>query len=162
MVNRVLNLIGVPKAMSNRFSKSRELLIKNEKEKNVEPGGDSSSKEVYITSQPEEDTVVTAEKTLEKPKKSKAKGIEFNMSIPLVLKNLRIPIEFELAIKELKSRRNAARPITREKLITEEAIIVEALEHYFLEPGLNSQTLNYILNDKMNYLKEVGRAEQYD
>jgi hypothetical protein len=161
MANRVLNLIGVPKAMSNRFSKSRELLIKNEKEKNEEPGGDSSSKEVYIKSQPE-DTVATAEKTLEKPKKSKAKGIEFNMSIPLVLKNLRIPIEFELAIKELKSRRNAARPITREKLITEEAIIVEALEHYFLEPGLNSQTLNYILNDKMNYLKEVGRAEQYD
>ncbi len=161
MANRVLNLIGVPKAMSNRFSKSRELLIKNEKEKNGEPGGDSSSKEVYIKSQPE-DTVVTEEKTLEKPKKSKAKGIEFNMSIPLVLKNLRIPIEFELAIKELKSRRNAARPITREKLITEEAIIVEALEHYFLEPGLNSQTLNYILNDKMNYLKEVGRAEQYD
>lgn len=147
--------------MSNRFSKSRELLIKNEKEKNEEPGGDSSSKEVSIKSQPE-DTVATAEKTLEKPKKSKAKGIEFNMSIPLVLKNLRIPIEFELAIKELKSRRNAARPITREKLITEEAIIVEALEHYFLEPGLNSQTLNYILNDKMNYLKEVGRAEQYD
>ncbi len=147
--------------MSNRFSKSRELLIKNEKEKNVEPGGDSSSKEVDIKSQPE-DTVATAEKTLEKPKKSKAKGIEFNMGIPLVLKNLRIPIEFELAIKELKSRRNAARPITREKLITEEAIIVEALEHYFLEPGLNSQTLNYILNDKMNYLKEVGRAEQYD
>jgi len=147
--------------MSNRFSKSRELLIKNEKEKNVEPGGDSSSKEVDIKSQPE-DTVATAEKTLEKPKRSKAKGIEFNMSIPLVLKNLRIPIEFELAIKELKSRRNAARPITREKLITEEAIIVEALEHYFLEPGLNSQTLNYILNDKMNYLKEVGRAEQYD
>jgi len=161
MANRVLNLIGVPKAMSNRFSKSRELLIKNEKEKNVEPGGDSSSKEVSIKSQPE-DTVATAEKTIEKPKKSKAKGIEFNMSIPLVLKNLRIPIEFELAIKELKSRRNAARPITREKLITEEAIIVEALEHYFLEPGLNSQTLNYILNDKMNYLKEVGRAEQYD
>jgi hypothetical protein len=161
MVNRVLNLIGVPKAMSNRFSKSRELLIKNEKEKNGEPGGDSSSKEVSIKSQPE-DTVATAEKTIEKPKKSKAKGIEFNMSIPLVLKNLRIPIEFELAIKELKSRRNAARPITREKLITEEAIIVEALEHYFLEPGLNSQTLNYILNDKMNYLKEVGRAEQYD
>ncbi len=147
--------------MSNRFSKSRELLIKNEKEKNEEPGGDSSSKEVSIKSQPE-DTVATAEKTIEKPKKSKAKGIEFNMSIPLVLKNLRIPIEFELAIKELKSRRNAARPITREKLITEEAIIVEALEHYFLEPGLNSQTLNYILNDKMNYLKEVGRAEQYD
>lgn len=147
--------------MSNRFSKSRELLIKNEKEKNEEPSGDSSSKEVFIKSQPE-DTVATAEKTLEKPKKSKAKGIEFNMSIPLVLKNLRIPIEFELAIKELKSRRNAARPITREKLITEEAIIVEALEHYFLEPGLNSQTLNYILNDKMNYLKEVGRAEQYD
>ena len=147
--------------MSNRFSKSRELLIKNEKEKNVEPGGDSSSKEVSIKSQPE-DTLATAEKTLEKPKKSKAKGMEFNMSIPLVLKNLRIPIEFELAIKELKSRRNAARPITREKLITEEAIIVEALEHYFLEPGLNSQTLNYILNDKMNYLKEVGRAEQYD
>jgi hypothetical protein len=159
MVDRVLNLNGVPKAMSNRFSKSRELLIKNEKEKNVEPGGDSSSKEVYIESQPE-DTAATAEKTLEKPKKSKTKGIEFNMSIPLVLKNLRIPIEFELAIKELKSRRNAARPITREKLITEEAIIVEALEHYFLEPGLNSQTLNYILNDKMNYLKEVGRAEQ--
>lgn len=148
--------------MSNRFSKSRELLIKNEKEKNVESGGDSSSKEVDIKSQPEEDTVAIAEKTLEKPKKSKAKGIEFNMSIPLVLKNLRIPIEFELAIKELKSRRNAARPITREKLITEEAIIVEALEHYFLEPGLNSQTLNYILNDKMNYLKEVGRAEQSD
>ena len=147
--------------MSNRFSKSRELLIKNEKEKNVEPGGDASPKEVYITSQPE-DTAATAEKTIEKPKKSKSKGIEFNMSIPLVLKNLRIPIEFELAIKELKSRRNAARPITREKLITEEAIIVEALEHYFLEPGLNNQTLNYILNDKMNYLKEVGRAEQYD
>ena len=153
--------MGVPKAMSNRFSKSRELLIKNEKEKNVEPGGDSSSKELYMKNQPG-DTVATAEKTLEKPKKSKAKGIEFNMSIPLVLKNLRIPIEFELAIKELKSRRNAARPITREKLVTEEAIIVEALEHYFLEPGLNSQTLNYILNDKMNYLKEVGRAEQYD
>ena len=153
--------MGVPKAMSNRFSKSRELLIKNEQEKNVEPGGDSSSKELYIKSQPE-DTAAAAEKTLEKPKESKAKGIEFNMSIPLVLKNLRIPIEFELAIKELKSRRNAARPITREKLVTEEAIIVEALEHYFLEPGLNSQTLNYILNDKMNYLKEVGRAEQHD
>ena len=153
--------MGVPKAMSNRFSKSRELLIKNEKERSVEPGGDSSSKEASIESQPE-DTLATAEKTLEKPKKSKAKGIEFNTSIPLVLKNLRIPIEFELAIKELKSRRNAARPITREKLITEEAIIVEALEHYFLEPGLNSQTLNYILNDKMNYLKEVGRAEQND
>ena len=147
--------------MSNRFSKSRELLIKNEKGKNAETGGDSSSKELYIKSQPE-DTAATTEKTLEKPKKRKAKGIEFNMSIPLVLKNLRIPIEFELAIKELKSRRNAARPITREKLVTEEAIIVEALEHYFLEPGLNSQTLNYILNDKMNYLKEVGRAEQYD
>ena len=147
--------------MSNRFSKSRELLIKNEKERNVEPDGDSSSKEVDIKSHPE-NTVATAEKTLEKPKKSKAKGIELNMSIPLVLKNLRIPIEFELAIKELKSRRNAARPITREKLVTEEAIIVEALEHYFLESGLNSQTLNYILNDKMNYLKEVGRAEQYD
>lgn len=147
--------------MSNRFSKSRELLIKNEKEKNVETGGDSSSKQADVNSQLE-DTAATAEKTTEKPKKSKAKGIEFNMSIPLVLKNLRIPIEFELAIKELKSRRNAARPITREKLVTEEAIIVEALEHYFLEPGLNSQTLNYILNDKMNYLKEVGRAEEND
>lgn len=153
--------MGVPKAMSNRFSKSRELLIKNEKERSVEPSGDSSSKEASIESQ-SEDSVATAEKTLEKPKKSKAKGIEFNTSIPLVLKNLRIPIEFELAIKELKSRRNAARPITREKLVTEEAIIVEALEHYFLEPGLNSQTLNYILNDKMKYLKEVGRAEQND
>lgn len=153
--------MGVPKAMSNRFSKSRELLIKNEKERSVEPGGDSSSKEASIESQPK-DMVATMEKTLEKPKKSKAKGIEFNTSIPLVLKNLRIPIEFELAIKELKSRRNAARPITREKLVTEEAIIVEALEHYFLEPGLNSQTLNYILNDKMKYLKEVGRAEQND
>ena len=151
--------------MSNRFSKSRELLIKNEKERNVEPVGDSSPKEVNIKSPSEETaasaegTPAPAEKTLEKPKKSKAKGIEFNMSIPLVLKNLRIPIEFELAIKELKSRRNAARPITREKLVTEEAIIVEALEHYFLESGLNSQTLNYILNDKMNYLKEIGRAE---
>lgn len=147
--------------MSNRFSKSRELLIKNEKERNVESGGDSSSKEVSIESQPE-DATTGAEKTVEKPKKIKAKGIEFNMSVPLVLKNLRIPIEFELAIKELKSRRNAARPITREKLVTEEAIIVEALEHYFLEPGLNTQTLNYILNDKMNYLKEVGRAERND
>jgi hypothetical protein len=147
--------------MSNRFSKSRELLIKNEKERIVEPDVDLSSKEVSIKSYPE-DTAATTEKTLEKPKKNKTKGIELNMGIPLVLKNLRIPIEFELAIKELKSRRNAARPITREKLVTEEAIIVEALEHYFLEPGLNSQTLNYILNDKMNYLKEVGRADQND
>lgn len=146
--------------MSNRFSKSRELLIKNEKERKIETGIESPS-EVNKKSPPGE-TVTTPEKTLEKPKKPKAKGVEFNMSIPLVLKNLRIPIEFELAIKELKSRRNAARPITRERLVTEEAIIVEALEHYFLEPGLNNQTLNYILNDRMNYLKEVGRAEQTD
>jgi hypothetical protein len=145
--------------MSNRFSKSRELLIKNEKERNLNVSDDLASPEVSVKGHLEE-TAATAEKILEEPKKDKAKGIELDMSIPLVLKNLRIPIEFELAIKELKSRRNAARPITRERLVTEEAIIVEALEHYFLEPGLNNQTLNYILDDKMNYLKQIGRTEQ--
>jgi hypothetical protein len=81
------------------------------------------------------------------------------MSIPLVKKNLQLPIELELAIKELKTKRNSARPVTREKLVTEEVILIEALECYFSQPGINQEVLDYVLNDRMKFLISVGRGE---
>ena len=75
----------------NRFAQSKKSLLESNKieevvEKVMEPSL--------------EDEAQTEEKTPQIARKRKSKPIEYNLSIPLVKKNLQLPIELELAIKE--------------------------------------------------------------
>lgn len=51
--------------------------------------------------------------------------------IPTTRKTTALPLVLDIAIKEVKERRNIASKINKSKKITEDDVVVEALESYF-------------------------------
>ena len=71
-------------------------------------------------------------KPLSKPlKKALDKTKEQVNEIPITRKTTALPLVLDIAIKEVKERRNIASKINRSKKITEDDVVIEALELYF-------------------------------
>ena len=64
-------------------------------------------------------------------KKALEKTSEQVNEIPITRKTTALPLVLDIAIKEVKERRNIASKIKRSKKITEDDVVIEALELYF-------------------------------
>lgn len=72
------------------------------------------------------------EKTPPKTAKKTSETIKAETKeIPTTRKTTALPLVFDIAIKEVKERRNIASKIKRSKKITEDDVVIEALELYF-------------------------------
>lgn len=65
------------------------------------------------------------------PKKASGKTQTQTNEIPTTRKTTALPLVLDIAIKEVKERRNIASKINNSKKITEDDVVVEALELYF-------------------------------
>lgn len=65
------------------------------------------------------------------PKKASGKPRTQTNEIPTTRKTTALPLVLDIAIKEVKERRNIASKINNSKKITEDDVVVEALELYF-------------------------------
>lgn len=65
------------------------------------------------------------------PKKASGKTRTQTNEIPTTRKTTALPLVLDIAIKEVKERRNIASKINNSKKITEDDVVVEALELYF-------------------------------
>lgn len=64
-------------------------------------------------------------------KKTSVKTQTQTNEIPTTRKTTALPLVLDIAIKEVKERRNIASKINKSKKITEDDVVVEALELYF-------------------------------
>lgn len=92
---------------------------------------------------------------IEKPSKSSKKALEKTKGqaneIPITRKTTALPLVLDIAIKEVKERRNIASKIKRSKKITEDDVVIEALELYFKK----AENKSYLeaAYEKLNYLE---------
>ena len=92
---------------------------------------------------------------MEMPSKSSKKALEKTKGqvdeIPTTRKTTALPLVLDIAIKEVKERRNIASKIKRSKKITEDDVVIEALELYFKK----AENKSYLeaAYEKLNYLE---------
>lgn len=133
--------------MANRFAQTKLALEDREENETVQPQAVQPVAQTAfkINIEPKaEDLPADELKSAQNAKKKQRKGFDYNKSIPKLKKNLQLPAELDLAIKELKQRRNSANYLDGARADnTEESILVEALELLFRQPGLNSECLEY-------------------
>lgn len=92
---------------------------------------------------------------IEKPSKPSKKALEKTKGqvdeIPTTRKTTALPLVLDIAIKEVKERRNIASKIKRSKKITEDDVVIEALELYFKK----AENKSYLeaAYEKLNYLE---------
>lgn len=108
--------------MANRFSDIAKHLKANAKEFQNETQNDAHKVETKVTKR---ETKIN----LSKNKSEKNKGKE-NETLT-TRKTTLLPLVLDIAIKEAKERRNITNKINGVKKITEDNIIIEALEEYF-------------------------------
>lgn len=108
--------------MANRFSDIAKHLKANAKEFQNETQNDTHKVETKVTKR---ETKIN----LSKNKSEKNKGKE-NETLT-TRKTTLLPLVLDIAIKEAKERRNITNKINGVKKITEDNIIIEALEEYF-------------------------------
>jgi hypothetical protein len=117
--------------MANRFSDiAKQMGAKMNDEVETENGQAIAGNELSVKN----NRVVkeSAAKEIKKePKKETGRTPPEKKEIPAMRKTTAIPLVLDLAIKEVKERRNIAGKIQKTKKITEDDVIVEALELYF-------------------------------
>ncbi len=71
--------------------------------------------------------------------------------MPITRKTTALPLVLDIAIKEVKERRNIASKIKMSKKITEDDVVIEALELYFKK----TENKSYLESayEKLNYLE---------
>jgi len=115
----------VTRHMANRFSDiAKQLGAKV----NAEDNGEGEQKIV-------ESDLPASETEAAPPSKQTKKAAGNNPAesneIPTTRKTTALPLVLDIAIKEVKERRNIASKINKSKKITEDDVVVEALELYF-------------------------------
>lgn len=114
--------------MANRFSEIAKQMGANVDE---EAKGDSGQNIVEETQSSKEEKGDLKKTTLKSLKKTPVKTKGQETEIPTTRKTTAIPLVLDIAIKEVKERRNIASKIKRSKKITEDDVVIEALELYF-------------------------------
>lgn len=113
--------------MANRFSDiAKQMGAKVEEESGIESGQRNVQNDL-----PPEDTKIKKEPPVSPSKKEPDKTQMQANEIPTTRKTTALPLVLDLAIKEVKERRNIASKINKSKKITEDDVVVEALELYF-------------------------------
>jgi len=132
--------------MANRFSD----IAKQMGAKVNEDVQSETEQEIAQANLPSRETKVE----IMQPPKSLKKALEKNKGqvneIPTTRKTTALPLVLDIAIKEVKERRNIASKIKKSKKITEDDVVVEALELYFKK----AENKSYLeaAYEKLNYL----------
>lgn len=116
--------------MANRFSDiAKQMGAKVEETPEREVG-----QEIPRTNEPStqsKDGIKPSSKSLEKS------NVPIN-EIPTTRKTTALPLVLDIAIKEVKERRNIASKFKKSKKITEDDVVIEALEFYFKQAKYKS------------------------
>lgn len=113
--------------MANRFSdiaKQMGAKVEEEAERGTE-------QEIVQIGVPSQETKVEVKPSSKPSKKALGKNQEIVNEIPTTRKTTALPLVLDIAIKEVKERRNIASKFKKSKKITEDDVVVEALELYF-------------------------------
>jgi hypothetical protein len=113
--------------MANRFSdiaKQMGAKVEEEAERGTE-------QEIVQIDAPSRETKVEAQPSSKPSKKALGKNREIVNEIPTTRKTTALPLVLDIAIKEVKERRNIASKFKKSKKVTEDDVVVEALELYF-------------------------------
>jgi hypothetical protein len=113
--------------MANRFSDiAKQMGAKMEEESRTE-----TEQKIVQNKLPPDNKNVKKELQASPSKKDLGKTQMHANEIPTTRKTTALPLVLDLAIKEVKERRNIASKIKKSKKITEDDVVVEALELYF-------------------------------
>ncbi|HEY0458771.1 MAG TPA: hypothetical protein VGC97_06425 [Pyrinomonadaceae bacterium] len=113
--------------MANRFSD----IAKQMGAKVEEESGAETEQRIVQNELPPDNTKVVTEQPASPSKKESGNPQMQSNEIPTTRKTTALPLVLDLAIKEVKERRNIASKIIKSKKITEDDVVVEALELYF-------------------------------
>ena len=113
--------------MANRFSD----IAKQMGAKVDEDDKRETEQETDQANLPSRETKVEIKQSSKPLKKALEKTSEQVNEIPITRKTTALPLVLDIAIKEVKERRNIASKIKRSKKITEDDVVIEALELYF-------------------------------
>jgi hypothetical protein len=133
--------------MANRFSDiAKQMGAKVDEEAQRE-----AEQEIVQNDVPSRETEVEIKPPSKPLKKALVKTQAQANEIPITRKTTALPLVLDIAIKEVKERRNIASKINRSKKITEDDVVIEALELYFK----NAENKSYLeaAYEKLNYLK---------
>lgn len=133
--------------MANRFSDiAKQMGAKVDEEAQRE-----AEQEIVQNDVPSRETEVEIKPPSKPLKKTLVKTQAQANEIPITRKTTALPLVLDIAIKEVKERRNIASKINRSKKITEDDVVIEALELYFK----NAENKSYLkaAYEKLNYLK---------
>ncbi len=133
--------------MANRFSDiAKQMGAKVDEEAQRE-----AEQEIVQNDVPSRETEVEIKPPSKPLKKALVKTQAQANEIPITRKTTALPLVLDIAIKEVKERRNIASKINRSKKITEDDVVIEALELYFKK----AENKSYLeaAYEKLNYLK---------
>ena len=133
--------------MANRFSD----IAKQMGAKVDEADKRETEQETAQANLPSRETKVEIKQSSKPLKKALEKTSEQVNEIPITRKTTALPLVLDIAIKEVKERRNIVSKINRSKKITEDDVVIEALELYFKK----AENKSYLeaAYEKLNYLK---------
>ena len=133
--------------MANRFSD----IAKQMGAKVNEDATSETEQEIAQANLPSRETEVEIKPSSKPLEKALGKTQAQANEIPITRKTTALPLVLDIAIKEVKERRNIASKINRSKKITEDDVVIEALELYFK----NAENKSYLeaAYEKLNYLK---------
>ena len=133
--------------MANRFSD----IAKQMGAKVDEDIQSETEQEIAQVNPPAPETKVEIEKPSTPSKKALEKTKGQVSEIPTTRKTTALPLVLDIAIKEVKERRNIASKFKKSKKITEDDVVVEALELYFRK----AENKSYLeaAYEKLNYLE---------
>ena len=113
--------------MANRFSD----IAKQMGAKVDEKAQREAEQEIVQNDVPSRETEVEIKQPSKPLKKALGKTQTQVNEIPITRKTTALPLVLDIAIKEVKERRNIASKINGSKKITEDDVVIEALELYF-------------------------------
>jgi hypothetical protein len=137
----------VTQHMANRFSD----IAKQMGAKVNEDDRGETEQEIVQNDVPSRETEVEIKPSSKPLEKALGKTQGQANEIPITRKTTALPLVLDIAIKEVKERRNIASKIKRSKKITEDDVVIEALELYFKK----AENKSYLeaAYEKLNYLK---------
>lgn len=113
--------------MANRFSDiAKQMGAKVDEEANGE-----TDQKIVQSDLPSSKTNVDIQSPSKQSENTPGKTRMQENEIPTTRKTTALPLVLDIAIKEVKERRNIASKIKKSKKITEDDVVVEALELYF-------------------------------
>jgi gas vesicle protein len=132
--------------MANRFSDIAKQMGAKVEEAAEEKGTERVNVQNDV---PSGETIFEIEQPSEPVKDVLGKNQERANEIPTTRKTTALPLVLDIAIKEVKERRNIASKIKRSKKITEDDVVIEALELYFKK----AENKSYLeaAYEKLNY-----------